>query len=157
MIGAFVALTLGCHGPAAPPVSPAPGDDGLGEVIRALVTGSLAGGGGRAGQLYVAADATSDTLLRSAGLAITSRADARDLACPASTDAGGGTAAGPVGYVVQVARTGQPSGVMHVRLVVSCSFIYRGRARNFAEMGTWELRRDGGRWHIVRALSRGIT
>ena len=157
MIGGLFALTIACHAPAAPPVSPAPVDEGLGEVIRVLLPDSLAGGGGRAGQLYVAGDAASDTLLRSAGLAITPRADAPELACPGSTDAAGGPAAGAVGYVVRVERAEQPSGAIHVRLIVSCSFIYHGSAQNFGQMGTWEVRRDGGRWHIVRTLSRGIT
>jgi hypothetical protein len=148
-------LLLGCRGPAARPIA-AP-DDGLGEALRTLVVKSLVGGGRRAGQLYVAADTASDTLLRAAGIPIVPRADAPRVACPGSTDAAGEPTAGEVGYLVHVRRTPQPSGALQLEVTVSCSYVFRGNVRPFAQGGTWELRRLGDRWHIVASLGEWIT
>lgn len=156
IVTALLVLALGYRAPAAATIPPPP-DDGLGEVLRTLVIDSLVSGGRRPGQLYVAADAASDTLLRAAGIAVVRRADASELACPSSTDVAGRPTPDPVGYLVQVRRTTPASGTLHLEVGVSCSFVYRGKARRFGQGGTWELRRVGGRWHILALLNDWIT
>jgi hypothetical protein len=64
---------------------------------------------------------------------------------------------GEVGYLVHVRRTPQPSGALQLEVTVSCSYVFRGNVRPFAQGGTWELRRLGDRWHIVGSLGEWIT
>jgi hypothetical protein len=150
------ALSLGCRAAVQSAAQPAP-DDGLGELLRAMVTDSLVGGGQRPDQKYVGANAASDTLLRAAGLVLGPRSDIPSLACPGSTDTAAGSVASAVGYVVRVDRLEQVPGVLRLGVTVSCAFVYRGEVRGFAQGSVWELRQVGGRWRIARTLSRGIT
>lgn len=154
IIVAILALSLSCHAPAlAQPAA----DDGLGELLRSMITDSLVGGGRRSGQRYVAADAASDSLLRSAGLVLAPRSDAEQLLCPSSTDAAGQPVAGEVGYLVRIDRMRQAPAVLRLNVRVSCTFVYRGDRHGFAQGSSWELRQAGGRWRVSRTLDRWVT
>lgn len=152
----LLVLSLGCRTSAVTPMQRAP-DEGFGELLRTLVTDSLIGGGRRSGQIYVAADEPSGTLLQAAGLTVAPRVDGAALACPASTDASGKPVAGTVGYIAHADRAGQGSGALRLNVRVSCSFVFHGGGRSFGQGGTWELRRDGDHWRIARSLERWIT
>ena len=154
IILAVLALSLNCRAPAPAQVTP---DDGLGALLRSMVTDSLVGGGRRADQRYVAADAVSDSLLRGSGLAPTVLSDGEQLACPASTDANSKPVASEVGYIVRVDRTEQAPGVLHLKLTVSCTFIFRGDRRGFAQGSTWELRQLGEQWRVTSRFARWVT
>lgn len=149
-----LSLSLNCRAPA--PAHAAP-DDGLGALVRLMVTDSLVGGGRRSDQRYVAADAASDSLLRASGLELTPLSNARQLACPGSTDAGSEPVASEVGYIVRIVRTEPAPGVLRLKLTVSCTFIYRGDRRGFAQGSTWELRQLGGRWRVSSRFARWVT
>lgn len=149
-----VALSLACH--SRVPDRSASGD-GLGELLRSMVTDSLVGGGRRPDQRYVPANAVSDSLLRATGLPLTPRSERLTLACPGSTDAADSPVAGEVGYVVRIDRTEQAPGVLRLEVTVTCEFAFRGRRQAFAQAGTWELLRDGSRWRVNRTIDRRIT
>lgn len=149
-----LALSLNCRAPA--PVQAAP-DDGLGALLRSMVTDSLVGGGRRSDQRYVAANAASDSLLRASGLVLTPFSDVRQLACPGSTDAASEPVASEVGYIVRIDRAEQVPGVLRLKLMVSCTFIFRGDRRGFAQGSTWELRQLDGRWRVTSRFARWVT
>lgn len=130
--------------------------DGLGALIRELVVNSLQGGGARAGALFVAADSASATLVRLADISLAPRPST--LVCPGSTEADGQPSPSPVGYVVQLALAVAPdTTARQLQITKSCGFHYRGRVRGFAEGGTWELRRERGRWRATAAFDLWTT
>jgi hypothetical protein len=149
-----LALCLNCR--ASTSAQPTP-DDGLGELLRSMVTDSLVGGGRRSDQRYVAANAATDSLLRAAGFDLTPRSDAPRPACPSSTDSAGEPVAREVGYIVRVDRTEPAHGVLRLDVTLSCEFVFRGRPRGFAQGSIWELRQVSGRWRVNRTFGRRIT
>ena len=153
---ALLALFLGCRAPVPSRAQPVL-DDGLGELVRTMVTDSLIGGGRRAGLRYVAADSASDSMLRPTGLNVTRRESARELPCPSSTDTAGLPVAREVGHVVRVDRAQPIPGILRLGVTVSCAFFFRGEQRGFAQGSIWELRHVEGRWRVTGTLGRWIT
>jgi hypothetical protein len=146
---AFMGCTLSARAAGAQP-SP----DALGALVRQLVVDSLRLGGGARGDLIlVAADSASAVLLRMADVHTVAAPGPEGLTCPASTEADGRPSPAPVGYVMRVAlATGADTSTRELRITKSCGFRYRGQHRGYAEGGAWELRSDGGRWHVTARL-----
>jgi hypothetical protein len=155
----LVFMLAACMRAGPLPATAAQGDKELAAVLRELVVDSLVGGGSRTDQtLAVSDDAGTDSLLRRAGVKLMDPSDTRRLACPASTDSAGAPMRPPVGYVVQVRLSPETSaGSRHVEVEKGCTFMFRGVPRGFFESGTWELRRQRGRWTIGRTLARLIS
>ena len=133
--------------------------DGLGALVRQLMVDSLQfGGGARVDMVLVAADSASTVLLRLADVRTVAAPAPQGLTCPASTEADGHRVAPPVGYVMQMTlATGADTTTRELRITKSCGFRYRGRYMPFAESGAWELRSDGGHWHVTATLYHWVT
>jgi hypothetical protein len=131
-------------------------DSELLRLVRTLVTDSVRGGGVRDGQLYAGRDSLSIALMRAAGIALDSSGAVG--VCPGSTDSSNQQVPPPFGYsVIITLRPGSDSTTRALGVGKSCSFFYQGAKRGFAEMSTWEIRRTGAGWRIVRRLSWFIT
>lgn len=147
LLGALTFLGLGASLPA---LDAQPMPNGLGALVRELVVESLRHGGTRAGGLLVAADSASAAVLHLAAAPTESAPGPKALMCPASTEADGRPSPPPVGYVVQAVLTvATDSTTARLQVTKSCFFRYRGGGRRFGEGGTWELRREAGRWQVT--------
>ena len=128
------------------------------ELAARLVADSLLRGPGTPGEVIVVQDSASARLLRSAGVPVARVEHGAGPACPRSTDAAGAPLAGETGYLVTVElRSTADSAEYVVDAGFSCRFVYRGRARGFAQGRAWAIRREGAAWRVARSLGGWVT
>ena len=126
-------------------------------LLKSLIADSLTRGGSRAEQRYYSADSGSSRLLAPLRV-IADSVPPGALHCPGSSGVDGTRMEPPVGYYLQFTSelTRDRAGWV-VQLSKSCTFIYRGQAGGFVEGASWEIRRVGGLWRIVRTLQHFVT